>query len=210
MKYYISDLHIGCQNDYDSRTLEHDDLLEKRWNATITNADDVYILGDIGKTGSRKDNDYLIKRIAVLKGRKHLIVGNHDDLRDNRLAQLFVEITPYAELRDNIGGKSYRLVLSHYPVFAWNNQHKGAILLYGHTHSSVEDGLFQMSLGMLNEYFQYQTDEGRTDCPQCNAYNVGAMKPYIDYCPRTICQITEGRDGYGEKEKEKEEIPLLY
>lgn len=194
MNYYISDLHIGCENHYDNRTKAHDDILERRWNSVITNADDVYILGDIGKTGTRADNDYLIARIAVLKGRKHLIRGNHDDLRDARLAQLFVEIKDYAEIVDNFDGRAHKIVLSHYPIFNWNNQHKGAILFYGHTHNSPEEVLFQQALLMLSEYFEEQTDLGRTDCPPCAAYNVGAMRSYIDYQPRRAKEILAHRE----------------
>lgn len=200
MNYYISDLHIGCVNSHDKRTLEHDKLLEDRWNAVITNKDNVYILGDIGRTGSRKDNDYLIQKIAVLKGRKHLICGNHDDLRDERLRQLFIDIKDYNEFIDNIDGRSYKVVLSHYPILCWSGQHKGAILLYGHTHNSAEDTIFQVSIATLNEYFEIETEGGRDDCPQCAAYNVGAMKSYIDYCPKTLTQIIKNRNNYIESE----------
>ena len=59
MNYYISDMHIGCTNKYENRTLEHDLILKENWNKRVTNSDDVYILGDIGRTGSNKDNEYL-------------------------------------------------------------------------------------------------------------------------------------------------------
>lgn len=29
MNYYISDMHIGCTNKYENRTLEHDLILKK-------------------------------------------------------------------------------------------------------------------------------------------------------------------------------------
>lgn len=87
MNYYISDLHIGCVNSWDNKTLEHDDLLVRNWNAVITQKDNVYILGDVGKEGKRADNDYLVQKLSLLKDRKHLIRGNHDLLKDDRIAQ---------------------------------------------------------------------------------------------------------------------------
>ena len=85
MNYYISDIHFGCQNSFDSRTLEHDKIVKENWNRVVTNADTVYILGDIGKIGNNQDTEKLIEIIATLKGRKILVTGNHDVLRDIRL-----------------------------------------------------------------------------------------------------------------------------
>ena len=97
------------------------------------NVDTVYILGDIGREGSNKDNEYLCEIISTLRGRKVLIQGNHEGMKDARLRQLFVEITPYKEIIDNYNGLNHRLVLSHFPILFWASQHKGSILLHGHT-----------------------------------------------------------------------------
>ena len=91
MNYYISDLHFGCQNKHDGRTLNHDKIIKENWNKTITNGDTVYILGDIGREGNNKDNEYLCEIISTLKGKKVLIQGNHEKLKDIRLRQLFNE-----------------------------------------------------------------------------------------------------------------------
>ena len=98
MNYYISDIHIGCINKFDNRTLETDKLLIQNWNKTVTNSDTVYILGDIARLGNNKDNSYACSINSQLKAKnKILIFGNHDDkgLKDNRVSQLFTEITPY-------------------------------------------------------------------------------------------------------------------
>mgnify|MGYP003302343206 CR=1 FL=1 len=58
MNYYISDIHFGCQNNYEGRTLEHDQLIKKNWNEVVHNNDTVYILGDIGREGNNKENEY--------------------------------------------------------------------------------------------------------------------------------------------------------
>lgn len=187
--FYISDLHIGCMNKYEGRTLETDQKLKENWNKVVTNADTVYILGDIGRGGTNKDNEYLASFLAALKGKKILIRGNHDRLDDIRIKQQFTEIYDYKEIIDSFEGKAYKLILSHYPILMWNGQHKGYIHLYGHVHTSLEDDCFIEALKELNDEFQCQTIMGRNDCPQAKAYNVGAMLPYINYCPRTLKEI---------------------
>lgn len=189
INYYISDLHIGCKNKYEGRTLEHDKILKENWNKTVNNNDTVYILGDIGKEGSNKDNEYLCEIISTLKGNKVLIQGNHEKLKDGRLRQLFVEITPYKEIIDNYNGLNHPLVLSHYPILMWNGQHKGHIHLYGHVHATDEWEVYKKSLDYLNDYFKDKSLKGYTDCPEAKAYNVGCM--LWDYTPRTLKEILE-------------------
>lgn len=189
MNYYISDLHFGCQNKYEGRTLEHDQLIKENWNRVVHNNDDVYILGDIGREGGNKDNEYLCEIIATLKGNKHLIQGNHEKLKDNRLRQLFVEVVPYKEITDNYNGINHNLVLCHYPISFWNGQHKGWIHLYGHVHMSDEWDVFKYSLEHLNNFFKDKTLKGYTDCPPAIAYNCGCMLDYMNYTPRTLKEI---------------------
>ena len=189
MNYFISDVHFGCTNWYEGRTLEHDKLIKNNWNSVVHNNDNVYILGDIGKEGGNKQNEYLCEIISTLKGNKILIQGNHEKLKDNRLKQLFVEITPYKEITDNYNGLNHNLVLSHYPILFWNGQHKGWIHLYGHVHMSDEWDMYKKCLSEVNDLFDDKTMRGYTDCPPAIAYNCGAMLPCINYTPRTLKEI---------------------
>lgn len=193
MNYYISDLHLFARSqvdnggkNYDGRpykTLDemHTDILS-RWNKKITNGDTVYILGDISMRGR---NDNLIALVAQMKGRKVLVKGNHDDISDYRFKQLFAEICDYKELSDCFEGKNYKVVLSHYPILMWNGQHKGSILLYGHTHQTVEDSFFQECIRTMNER-EAILHEGE---PKIHAINVGCMWPYMDYEPRSLKEL---------------------
>ncbi len=193
MNYYIADLHLFCQNqtqsgvkNHDNRPFEnleemHSAILEK-WNRKVTNGDTVYILGDISMRGKC---DELIALVAQLKGRKILVKGNHDDLTDLRYKQLFVEICDYKELRDNYGGTSHKLVLSHYPILMWNGQHKGTIHLYGHTHNSVEDTYFKECLAFMNANFRHEGES----CMR--AFNVGCMQPHMNYEPKSLKEILD-------------------
>lgn len=189
INYYISDTHFGWQNKYEGRTLEHDQLIKENWNRVVCNNDNVYILGDIGKEGGSKDTERLIELVATLKGRKTLIQGNHEKIKDARLQQLFVEITPYKEITDNFNGMNHNLVLCHYPILFWNGQHKGWIHLYGHLHMTDEWTVYNKCLANTNDFFEGKTMKGHTDCPPVVAYNVGAMLPYMNYTPRTLKEI---------------------
>lgn len=191
--YYISDLHLFCTSQldnggrnfdgrpYHTLTEMHEDIRNK-WNSKITNGDTVYILGDVSKRGK---NDELVALVATLKGRKVLIKGNHDDLSDYRYRQLFSEVVDYKEITETLHNKSYKIVMSHYPILMWKDQHKGAILLYGHTHNTVEDRFFQQCVAKMNQdpSIHHETE------PLFLAINVGCMLPYMNYEPRTLEEL---------------------
>ena len=187
INYYISDIHFGCQNRFEGRILEHDKIIKENWNNVVCNSDTVYILGDIGREGNNRENEYLCEIISTLRGKKVLIQGNHEKLKDNRIKQLFAEITPYKEITDNYNGLHHNLVLCHYPILMWNNQHKGWTHLYGHVHKSNEWEVFKYCLRYLNNYFKDRTLKGYTDCPEAKAYNVGAA--LLGWTPRTLKEI---------------------
>ena len=97
-----------------------------------------------------------------------------------------MEICDYKEVHDSFEGKNYDLVLSHYPIFSWKNMGRGWIHLYGHTHNSVEDELYIKTLDdMVNNCEHMQRG---TVC----AINVGCMKPWMNYEPRTLKEIIDG------------------
>lgn len=192
LNYYISDLHLFCKSqtasgvNYDGRPYQtidemHQDIIEK-WNKKITNGDTVYILGDISIRGKKED---LIALVARLKGRKVLVKGNHDDISDYRYKQLFSEICDYKEVSDSFEGKTYKLVLCHYPILMWNGQHRGSILLYGHTHRSEEEKFFQQCIAYLNEN---SVISHRGEQP-AYAINVGCMHSYMNYEPRSLKEL---------------------
>ena len=200
MNYYISDLHSFCNSqvdngvgvNYDGRPFKSLDEMHthmlNRWNEKITNGDTVYILGDVALRGR---NDALIGLVAQLKGKKVLIKGNHDDLSDYRYKQLFADILDYKELSESFDGYAYKLVLCHYPILMWNGQHKGTILLYGHTHGSVEDAFFQDCIKRMNE--SEELSLRRHGGKPIRAINVGCMQPYMGYEPRTLREILEAQ-----------------
>lgn len=95
-------------------------------------------------------------------------------------------------------GENVKLILCHYPILMWKDQHYGSILLYGHVHNSVEEHYFKKCLlEMDTEVF---FDRRRGD-KVLRAYNVGCMMPYINYEPRTLEEIVMGNERfYNEQE----------
>nr|WP_330362019.1 hypothetical protein [Pseudobutyrivibrio ruminis] len=189
MKYYISDLHLfhNAAIRFDNRPFDNistmHEYIHTNWNNKITNGDTVYILGDVSLRG-QKDN--LIAYVSTLKGQKVLVKGNHDDVSDYRYQQLFSEICDYKEVHDSFDGKNYDLVLSHYPIFSWKNMGRGWIHLYGHTHNSIENEMYLKALSDMKIKCGHLHDTHPV------AINVGCMKPWMGYEPRTLREILEG------------------
>jgi calcineurin-like phosphoesterase family protein len=102
--------------------------------------DDVWHLGDFALGIDAAAEARIFRR---LKGRKHLIMGNHDE---NRLKSLPWS-SPVHEIKMiNVGPQ--RVVLSHYAMRSWPGIHRGAVNLYGHTHASLEDTTMSCDVGV--------------------------------------------------------------
>lgn len=170
MNFYIADTHFGhkkilthCKRDFAS-VEEMDETIINNWNAVVSEDDDVYLLGDFGHTSV--DLVAILKR---LKGRKHLVIGNHDrkPIRSALFRHCFVEIHNVIEVHDN----GVMIVLSHYPMAEWNGYYQGAWHFYGHIHNN----------GNLAQQLMEQIPR---------AVNVGVDK--IGFMPRTAKELMDG------------------
>lgn len=195
MNYYTSDLHFGQKSllkngKYKERPYETLEEMQKEliqnWNRKVTNGDHVYILGDVGKRGYE---NMCVECLAQLKGSKHLILGNHDDVSDLRVRQQFVEICDYKKLTDNFGGKSYSLVLCHYPIMMWDGQRRGTILLYGHLHNTEDEALFQK---YLEEYSKDRKPDTKEREVLGKAYSVCSC--LWNFEPVSLAEILEKKE----------------
>jgi calcineurin-like phosphoesterase family protein len=202
LNYYISDLHLFCKSVLSNGRFkerpfnsleEMHETIKNNWNSVVTNSDHVYILGDNSKRGF---NNNLTAFLSQLKGNLHLIRGNHDDVNDLRMKKQFVEICDYKEISDSFDGKSYKLVLCHYPIYAWNGQNRGSILLYGHCHDNFDDKLFQKSIKELNDVYKERDGERYIEF---HAYNVGCM--HWNYTPVTLKQIILAEKSENKKDR---------
>ena len=85
MIYFTSDLHLNHNRGfiYEPRGFhsveEMNEAIIDLWNKIVTDDDDVYLLGDV-MLGDTQLGIELFKR---LKGKIHIVLGNHDT--DNRV-----------------------------------------------------------------------------------------------------------------------------
>lgn len=192
--FYISDLHLFHDNvlkggRFHERPFETmEEMLseiKKRWNNVVTNGDTVYILGDVAIRGNTIE---VTEYLSQLKGQLVLIRGNHDSIKDQRLLKQFTEICDYKEIADHVDGNTYRVVMSHYPLFSWNGQFRGSIHLYGHVHDNIDDEMYQAAIRAVDQHFANRDGERHK---KFMTFNVGCMMDYMDYTPRTLKEILE-------------------
>ena len=178
-KFYTSDLHIGHQNciKFDNRpfsTLEemHDTIVEN-WNSVVKKDDDVYILGDYAWR-----NEIGLEILKKLKGKKHLILGNHDKINEH-MKKEFVSIEQIKIVKD---GEKY-VVLCHFPMAHWQGADYGYIHLFGHIHSGRDSRPFEeYRKAMIKRNIPYE------------CYNVGCM--LHNYTPVTLEQLISSDQNY--------------
>ena len=177
MIFYIADWHYNHANilSYDNRPFktveEMDAALVERWNATVTSADTVYVLGDMFWGGETK----AVPVLDSLNGKKILIKGNHDRCKNTEFRMRFDQISGYLEITDG----DRHVVLCHYPMPCFKNHFHGWYHLYGHVHNSFEANMMEHDRMLLEDLY----------CRKCNMFNVGAMMPWMDYTPRTLDEI---------------------
>ena len=135
MIYYISDLHFGHENIIRltnrpfNNIKEMNDTLIKNWNKRVKDEDTVYIIGDL----FFKSLENVENILRVLKGKKYLILGNHDktwiDTIDKDL--YFEEVTELLTIDDG----ERMITLCHYPMVSF----EGRFHIHGHIHGNTND-----------------------------------------------------------------------
>jgi calcineurin-like phosphoesterase family protein len=108
--------------------------------------DEIYILGDF----CLKNREYTEKILKQLKGRKHLIIGNHDkSLRG--LENYFESVSQIKEVKFTNNqfkfidpDETFCVEMCHFPMLTWNRRPHGTCHLHAHCHGSL-DGFNTMS-----------------------------------------------------------------
>ena len=152
--WVTSDTHFGHENTikYCNRPFlsakEMDEALKENWNKVVKPQDKVYHLGDVYFNSYKKDPKYWIDFLNSLNGKKRLILGNHDNGKDQVLQKVFQEIYMWRAFGEK------RLLLTHVPV------HQSSIIerwcdynIHGHTHDSGSpDGPYKSVCVELTNY----------------------------------------------------------
>ena len=140
--FVIADLHFGDERvATQRRTLlregqNHDTEIAHCWNATVADGDTVYVLGDVG-THRRA-----IEQLRGLRGVKHLIAGNADNLAALHNADLFASISVARWLPG--------ILLTHIPVHG-SELRQGMMNFHGHLHARTvaDDRYFCVSVEQI-------------------------------------------------------------
>jgi calcineurin-like phosphoesterase family protein len=109
------------------------------WNSLIEDHDLVYHLGDVSFGNHSQTHEIL----SQLKGRKRLIVGNHDPIKSKVLHDHFQKIFMWKPFNEN----GVKALLTHVPVHP-SNIPEGYINVHGHIHqnNSPEGPYFNVSV----------------------------------------------------------------
>ena len=157
--FLTSDMHFGHNREfiwkargYSSIEEMNEDYVDK-WNSVVSDEDDVYILGDL-MLGEPSNIEY-IKR---LKGKFHIVLGNHDTATRQRL---YADLPNVVEMNWAImlNYRKYHFFMTHFPCMTGNlereNLHQMTLNLYGHTHQTTnffEDRPYMYHVGVDSHY----------------------------------------------------------
>ena len=142
--YYTADLHLGhvnvirhCDRPFVS-VEEMDEVLIRNWNSRVHKNDTVYIVGNLFFRNRCPCESYLDE----LKGRKHLVIGNHDSswMKKTNWPGYFESVNGLITMKDN-----GRLVtMCHYPMMTWPDSRHDSYMVFGHIHNSTAAGFWPL------------------------------------------------------------------
>ena len=150
MIFFTADLHLGhaniikhCDRPFSSVD-EMDECLISAWNSCVRQNDSVYIIGDLIFRSAASPDSYLSR----LRGKKHLILGNHDTswVKKADISRYFVSVERFLEISDG----QHKITLCHYPLMSWNHMAKGSFMIHGHIHNNREAFYYPMIRQMPN------------------------------------------------------------
>lgn len=145
-KWFISDTHFFHTNilkftgddgkrirPFDSIQEMHE-IMVANWNGVVRDNDYVYHLGDVTFSYGKEFNQLMSR----LKGRKRLILGNHDKIKGTNLMDWFEKVDLWK------GFSSHNFTASHMKLLK-GSLRDGAFNLHGHTHQNVDPDPFYLN-----------------------------------------------------------------
>lgn len=137
--FFTSDTHYDHAKviEYSKRPFsgveEMNEAMVENWNAVVRPGDVVYHLGDFS-LGLPERASWYASRLC---GQKYLVFGNHD--KTVRKYQPFLKNWIWHKELADVKVGDQRIVLCHYAMRVWNQSHRGAWQLFGHSHNSLRD-----------------------------------------------------------------------
>lgn len=180
--WFTSDLHLCQKNiirdlsnwshanpdslrDFKDQYVMSQHIIDKI-NEYVDKKDHLYILGDLYFGKDVKELMTYLRQITCKN--LYLTLGNHDYLVTNNLEEfekIFKFIGHVIELnhrfplpeadpnRDPWKGRQM-IVMCHYAMRVWNKSHHGSWMLYGHSHSSLDNLASQKSEAIpINDFY---------------------------------------------------------
>lgn len=119
---------------------KHNEWFINLWNNTVKREDTIYFLGDFA-FANRENTEKLLQK---LKGKKHLIVGNHDKSLHG-LDRYFESVSQIKEVKFTNNqfkfidpNETFCVELCHYPLLTWNRRTHGTCMVHGHCHGATD------------------------------------------------------------------------
>ena len=138
--WLTSDLHFGHDRQFIYKPRGFKNIMEMNaailvnHNKIVQPDDDVYILGDL----MLGDNEIGLAFIEQLKGKLHIVYGNHDTDVRKELYKLLPNVVE-CNYALPIKYRKYNFYCSHFPTLTGNLEveslHQCILNLFGHTHS---------------------------------------------------------------------------
>lgn len=161
--WVTSDTHFGhdniikyCNRPY-KNSKEMDESILDNWNSVVKDGDIVYHLGDV-YFNLEEPSSFLGK----LKGRKRLILGNHDNGKDQNLQKVFQKVSMWRMFPE------FGLLLTHVPVHESTldrglTEHIGKMSnVHGHIHNNQSPSPFHVNVSVeMTNYTPVNIEELR-------------------------------------------------
>ncbi len=137
--YFTSDQHFGHARMLENRPFASTDEMDRyiidAHNVVVKDADIVWMLGDF----SSHQDSRTAQIFGQLRGRKRLILGNHDLDHSGNVRKGIAALawdqppTHYAEVKQD----KERIILHHYAMRTWAASVHGSWHFFGHSHGRL-------------------------------------------------------------------------
>ena len=143
--YCMSDLHYGHRGilkfGYSERANykdvpEMNQAIEEEIKLRCTPADWIFDLGDMFWKTDQSDIERIVRPIS---SKLYKVWGNHDAWKFWSVRKDLAKVVgDLFEIQVSSMGKTWHLVLSHYPLLSWPGKFRGSLMIHGHCHGDLD------------------------------------------------------------------------